>query len=88
LHGLWQTSGGWGKIEPGAAVEAMHTLWAQGYTTVSAWALPEGIQVPQVKLPSGAGDSAWSLATCIAPWDGGRLAGLHDPADVATGLAS
>jgi hypothetical protein len=26
LHGLWQTSGGWGTIEAGKAVDAMYAL--------------------------------------------------------------
>jgi hypothetical protein len=33
----------------------------------------------QVAERKGGQKSAWALATCIAPWDGGRLAGLHLP---------
>lgn len=33
LHGLWQTSGGWGKIEQASAVGMMRSLFNAGYTT-------------------------------------------------------
>lgn len=33
LHGLWQTSGGWGRIQPGPAVDTMATLASRGWTT-------------------------------------------------------
>ena len=33
LHGLWQTSGGWGNAPTKVAVEAMANLVKQGYTT-------------------------------------------------------
>lgn len=33
LNGMWQTSGGWGKIEPGPALAAMDRLKTSGFTT-------------------------------------------------------
>ncbi len=37
MHGLWQTSGGWGpKVEHTTAVQAMYDLHARGYTSFGA----------------------------------------------------
>lgn len=33
LHGLWQTSGGWGAIEASKAVDMMERLVDRGFTT-------------------------------------------------------
>lgn len=33
INGMWQTSGGWGKIEPGPAVDAMFRHVDAGFTT-------------------------------------------------------